>query len=106
MKILHIILAFLILTISVLPCTDSIAEKTQHQEDVNLADTHAHTDADHSDSCAPFCHCECCGVSVVMPHFGQVQGEMEIIPLKNESFYAFHYTFLHSNGVWHPPALS
>lgn len=104
MKILHIILALFILSATVFPCTDSLEEIAHYQYDGQHAENHDHNDADHSDTCVPFCHCDCCGVSVVMPQFGQAQAKMETIPLKNESYYAFHYTFQFSNGVWHPPA--
>lgn len=88
-----------------MPCTDSIEEITHYQEDGQHTDAQNHNHADHSDTCAPFCNCDCCGVSVVMPQFVSYQDELVIIPLKNESYYTFLYTFQYSNGVWHPPAL-
>lgn len=111
MKILSFILAIFMFSVSLLPCTDANEMSTEyavHSEHHHDAHTHIadHNHEDHEDTCAPFCLCDCCGVSIVDPQFVHYKGKMESIPLQNKSYYSFLYTFQYSNGVWHPPALA
>ncbi|MFT4661492.1 MAG: hypothetical protein ACI8XB_001769 [Patiriisocius sp.] len=110
MRILAFILSLVVLSISLVPCTDGL-EAHSHEENIaNLehGHDHEHNDHDHSeesgDDCPPFCSCTCCGVSITIP-------TNEIWSIKNNSnlfSYSFHYsslyTYAFSEGLWHPPS--
>ncbi|MEO6917105.1 MAG: DUF6660 family protein [Chitinophagaceae bacterium] len=60
MKIFAFIMAFLVLSLGIMPCADagaSITDVKAKSEIGNTTDQHAH---DASDACSPFCHCACC----------------------------------------------
>ena len=56
MKFIAFILAFIVLTLSCMPCADfaSTCEST-----IELKAPH-NEEAQHNDICSPFCHCACC----------------------------------------------
>ncbi len=68
MKFLGLIMAFLVLALSVMPCADAAAtiyDGKAKSEIKNTTDQQAHNDAD---ACSPFCYCACCA-SLSINHF-------------------------------------
>lgn len=61
MKIIALLLSFYILSLNVLPCTDSADVSVTSQTEVSLNSDLHHGDFD-QDLCAPFCTCHCCHV--------------------------------------------
>ncbi len=57
MKLFAFIMAFLVLTLSALPCADII---TDGQQTIEIATNQSQPDQDHNDACSPLCHCSCC----------------------------------------------
>lgn len=91
-------------SVSLLPCTDGEQAAEHAHEHAEHSNTQEHHHEEHSDTCAPFCYCDCCGVSIVQPHYIFYAKAVENIPLQNQVYYSFLYAFEFSNGVWHPPA--
>lgn len=64
MKFFTLIMAFLVLALSCLPCAD---KDCVGKDDVKTALTKSadETHKSHDDSCSPFCHCSCCSSYLV-----------------------------------------
>jgi len=104
MKFLTFIMAFLVLTLSCLPCADCDAVMKDNKAKTALTKTSGAKHNDHEDSCSPFCHCTCCSTHLVV---------------QNIPFFSFNRfsSFTHfqsliednllerSNPVWQPPQL-
>ncbi|GBL35485.1 hypothetical protein EMGBS15_10800 [Filimonas sp.] len=105
MKLSWLLLAFYILVLSVIPCSDEgecdtvsfSTEQWQQQSHEN----HEH----HKELCSPFCTCACCGISIaytVVPFFmpvRKIDKVLErIIPFSPES-----YSKEISSIIWQPP---
>lgn len=60
MKFVALIMAFLILALSVMPCADAgaVTTDTKAKTEINKTTDQQHHNA--NDACSPFCHCSCC----------------------------------------------
>ena len=110
MRIIAFILSFVVLSISLVPCTDGLA--THSHEDTSEAilheHDHNHVDHDHSeessDDCPPFCSCTCCGVSITIPENDQWTLINNTPQFSYTFHYSIHYDYTFSEGQWHPPS--
>ena len=102
MKIIALIMAFLVLALSVMPCADTnamganaitkISKQSQPQED------------NHTDACSPFCTCTCCaGIA-----FLSALKKPALVSAPNSPVYSSIITprlFSIALPVWQPPKL-
>lgn len=100
-RIFALILSFIVLALSVLPCSD---DENCNQEKVELAADHS--DHDHEeDFCTPFCVCSCCGsvgFVLAVPFFDikQSYGDKTpklITPYQSAFISSYNFSF------WQPP---
>ncbi len=60
MKIVALIMAFLVLALSVMPCADAGTAFNDGKAKSEITKATDRQDHDDSDACSPFCHCACC----------------------------------------------
>ncbi|WP_457616963.1 DUF6660 family protein [Lutibacter sp.] len=100
MKLFAIILSILTLTLSALPCDDSISIETSQTAFHSVSDTNTL----HTDLCSPFCACVCCA-SIAVDYFlsPYTINQTHFSSLKKNT----HYTSLYSNqflaNIFQPP---
>ena len=103
MRIFTTILAFLMLSLSCIPCADSIVANISAGE--KLVAQHGMNDLQHKDDCSPLCTCSCCGpVTFVSVH------PFVDYPLTHGTVSYGCYIASHIQDillpVWQPPQLS
>lgn len=104
MKVFTFILSFYIVALSIVPCADGLDHDSDNSvSELSLKQEHDHSEDD-QDDCTPFCTCVCCGSLLAMPTTHQGDKSSQDL----SSSYLFHYTsdysFIYSEGVWHPPS--
>ncbi|MBC7390494.1 MAG: hypothetical protein H7329_14865 [Opitutaceae bacterium] len=103
MRLAAIILSFIIVFLSVMPCTDRI---TCEQESESIAH-HDHSD-DQTDTCSPFCICACCGsISLEMPFIENPfrLERQEMMVSKQDVPNNPNFTSSHFFSIWQPPKI-
>ncbi len=60
MKIVALIMAFLVLALSVMPCADAGAAINDGKAKSEITKTTDRQDHNEADACSPVCHCTCC----------------------------------------------
>lgn len=108
MRFTAFILSVLIVVLSVLPCSDALAENTSSSS--NITHVTQHDDHSHeSDFCSPLCTCACCGTVVVTAQ--KVQASVEapriLFSENNKTTFALGQQIPNSfNGAtWLPPKI-
>lgn len=100
MKILTFILSLMVMTLSLVPCSDAL-------NDCEAAEnSHTHKE-DHNDFCTPFCTCYCCGANVVLSDFSfHKVSDPVYIPIngKVNSHYPSFIPGFYGN-IWQPPKI-
>jgi hypothetical protein len=105
MKFLFLFLAFYLLCLSCIPCSDS--KECNVSSVVEISPLNNHQEHNHSNEvCTPFCTCSCCSVSAFYSPFNKVQFvkidfQSEKYPLHNENFNSEV-----SYSIWQPPKLN
>lgn len=104
MKFFAFIMAFLVLSLSVMPCADAGAAIKDTKAKTEITKTTDQQDHNDADACSPFCHCACCaGFSI--NHF---IAALTIIPPYSSTTKS---SFLHSDvievvlPIWQPPQI-
>ncbi|WP_157558288.1 hypothetical protein [Microscilla marina] len=112
MKYTAFILSLLILTMSVLTCTDGVTcENGLVVEQSAHNDTHDEVEASHDhsedsqDTCSPFCACQCCGLSISLTVFVAVLQKHRMPALVYQDHYAPSYSQEYLGSIWHPPTV-
>jgi hypothetical protein len=105
-KLLTALLAFYLLLLPIVPCSDIDEGNRQEQPVVSAAASHSdHQDND--EGCNPFCNCSCCG-QIFTPVF--LAGKtIPVKPITKKRRYFYRATaFLpgYSGAIWQPPKLS
>ncbi|MCA5003540.1 DUF6660 family protein [Sphingobacterium bovistauri] len=105
-RFLYIILSMYLLSLTVIPCSDSIVSMCQNQ----IEDTHAHDNpnsADNHDNCSPFCVCNCCKVYGVSQLLGDYFPNSDLKYIQSENYPIFDFPICHNDSldVWQPPQL-
>ena len=68
MKIMVSILSIYLISLSVFPCADVLVSD-DHDTEIHLAQTDGgENHSDDTDSCTPFCQCQCCGAQITAFH--------------------------------------
>ena len=93
------------MTLAIVPCADASVSRVIPIEKTDCD----HSDDKHTDNhddCSPFCSCDCCGMSVVVP----VLQWFETTDFEQNHIYSFYYSFQYSfdylGGIWYPPIAS
>lgn len=104
MKILTYILALMILALNCVPCMDGANEKNTNNSNSVISKSSEKKQSTESDSCSPFCTCNCCpGFTFVNKNFQLVHPFL----CKAEKI-ALHLPFKITNialPIWQPPQL-
>jgi hypothetical protein len=103
MNFFKIILAFYIVALSLVPCSDGIGKG--HDEIANIENS-TPSDADHPDhaeSCTPFCNCTCCGLALLTSGDNFSFEIQTFSPI--EFFYKNGTALSLSYSIWLPPKI-
>lgn len=101
MRFVNIILAFLVLFLSLVPCSDGGVSNKNYQ--YRMTDSHSHQTP--SDNCTPFCSCVCCSSNITL--------EDVIFEILTPEIYSHQEVCFHSSSdvleftypVWQPPKI-
>lgn len=98
-------MAFLVLTLSILPCADegSITKKGKAKTEITKQHSQQE-DQEHNDACSPFCQCTCCAGSSIN-HFFDAASSLALIDSKLYTSYLSEDLFEYSPPIWQPPQL-
>ncbi|WP_179348800.1 DUF6660 family protein [Winogradskyella pacifica] len=90
MKNLAFILSFYIFALNLAPCADFVLPDNDVTTEISqvIQDDHQHQDA--SDSCSPFCICQCCHINAT--HF-------KLVSIKIDNSYISTQDFFYLNGT-------
>jgi hypothetical protein len=99
MKIFALLLAFITVSLSVVPCTDMHAQQSNMAQSIQEAQHHNHHAAD---SCTPFCQCNCCQGFVVVTGLTYCS-QVPVFPKKHFSVYNNQDLSSISAIHWQPP---
>lgn len=67
MKFFTLIMAFLVLVLSCMPCADQECVGKDSSTKTELVKNTDGAHKSHGDSCSPFCHCSCCSIYLETP---------------------------------------
>ncbi|ACU07583.1 hypothetical protein FIC_01133 [Flavobacteriaceae bacterium 3519-10] len=105
MKFLAFLLSVFFMVLTVVPCSDTanfFGDKTGVAEEVHLQQGQA----GHADQCAPFCVCNCCGMSMTVTQIKKLLPEKNFLLVKAEiTESTYNYSLLFNAGIWQPPKL-
>lgn len=104
MKWLAFMLNVIVLLQSFMPCADSGIISDRSILVLGRADNHQ-KESDHTDDCAPFCHCTCCAGFSVNHTIANVQTTPFRYNRSLFSIYSFNLLSI-SLPVWQPPQLA
>ena len=104
MKLFAFIMAFLVLGLSCLPCTDDVLALNAGKTKTKIINQHSHDKQDHNDACSPFCQCACCPGFSVNHSFSSVNVP-DIVCCKNFASYLPENIIEVSLPVWEPPRM-
>ncbi len=104
MKFFALIMAFLVLALSVMPCADTCTAYNDGKAKSEITQTTDRQDHNDAEACSPFCHCACCAGFSINPFIASII----IIP-----FYASNSScsFLPADvikvalPIWQPPQI-
>ncbi len=103
MRFLASILSVYLLLLTAVPCIDAHADNVLHKTTLSQEkqDNHQHSD---SDSCSPFCACNCCATSVV---FQIYQAKLNCFSFSEKQYFPVS-SVCFSNplaSIWQPPKI-
>lgn len=109
MKSASIILSFILLVLSCLPCADADKDVIVDAAGKVVAHTDDHSKELHTDLCSPFCICNCCGAQI-LNFTPTLVFEVASVPAeyieKPQIIYNSNLASQFSGGIWQPPQLS
>jgi hypothetical protein len=107
MKFFWLFFSILLLTLSVLPCGDTIECNDNTRTEIAQQDNHEKHNHN-SELCSPFCSCACCGIAV--SQFIPVKFEFKKLVfveiVKHQTFYKFNFSSINICHIWQPPKIS
>ena len=108
MKKFWLLFSILILTLSVLPCSDAIECNDKTKVEITQQENHEKHNHN-SEQCPPFCSCACCGVQLA-------NFENELMFFKENNIFSFlkekisSYQTIYiqklADKIWQPPKIS
>ena len=104
MKTFWINFAFYILTISLLPCTDT-ADCNDHNLVAEIDNSNHQKDSNNTEQCSPFCICSCCGITTVQLQIPLLTftNHIYFAKVKQTIFYQLYTPTNNYNNIWQPP---
>jgi len=100
MKYIAVILSFLTIALSSIPCDDDITMSEQLVVTSQNSDTHA---GDITDLCTPFCTCVCCATIVLEPNIQQDISNLVISTSELNTSYTVSFSCNFLNRIFQPP---
>lgn len=108
MKNFWLLFSILILTLSILPCGDTIECKDNSKTQIALHNDHENHN--HSaEQCPPFCICACCGVQLANFDTQLISSkENNIFTFQKEMISSYETIYIQkiSEKIWQPPKIS
>jgi hypothetical protein len=105
MKFFAFIMAFLMLTLPVLPCADDAEAPADKVKTEIVKQNGQQQEQEHNDVCSPFCHCTCCaGFSI--HHYFTTSASLLLNSRKSYTTYLPDDLIEHSSPIWQPPQLN
>jgi len=104
MKFFALIMAFLILAISVMPCADSQVLSAKEGAKTELVKTGKQQDNPIQDDCSPFCQCSCCAGFSINHFIASVTTTPHLLVNPTSSFLPLEVIEV-SLPIWQPPQL-
>ena len=106
MKFFAYIMAFYILVLSVVPCSDVHNDCKDKKSKTELTQNHDHKQ-DKDDHCSPFCTCTCCATSVVAIDFTLFQIKKPTDFTISQKVAIRNFSFLSNffGNIWQPPKI-
>lgn len=104
MKFFAVIMAFLVIVLSCMPCADTSAMKSVDSKQPIAKTMESNDTGEHNDNCSPFCHCTCCSCTSI----NEVQIFTSFIPIypsNTTTTYLPENTREISLPIWQPPQL-
>src|SRR4051812_37686981 len=98
MRFPTLLLAFIVLCLSLIPCSDKICI----DEKIGIE---AHSDqahSDHREGCTPFCTCSCCSTNIVFSVETIIISKIPELITQNLFFYQESKSHF-SHSIWQPP---
>jgi hypothetical protein len=107
MKMFTFFMAFYILVLSAIPCSDMHNECRDTNTKTELTQNHDHQQ-DQDDNCSPFCICSCCNANATVFNLSPFQIKAptffpasQKVTLRNFSFVSNYF-----GNIWQPPKIS
>jgi hypothetical protein len=108
MRLLNIILSIYLVLLSCLPCADMEVNSLVHSSTEFSANYDDHSHDKESDSCPPFCVCNCCGMQIF--NFSQeLTFEFRKTAIEITTQIPTYKSILTSNfygSIWQPPQIA
>ena len=97
------ILSFLMLFLSLKPCSDRVSPEGKYIDEINVNHNHQ---KDNDDSCPVTCICNCCEISITYELINPPNLKMNLdISALVLSEYQSNYKFDSLTNIWQPPQL-
>ena len=107
MKFITYILSFIILSMVIIPCTDTIyGTNKSNGSTFEIKKPVTEQSQKQKDDCSPVCNCQCCGNLITIPTLYLFKKLTNTIHFTRNFAYSFHYSYKFAKGIWHPPLFS
>src|SRR5262245_11803471 len=103
MKLFALIMAFLVLVLSIVPCAD-INASTNYIAKTEITKSTQQKGDPQQDDCSPFCHCTCCASFSINSVITTV-GSPAAITVTDFSSFSSDHLIERSLPVWKPPKI-
>lgn len=101
MRVAAIILVFIIIALSCVPCSDAPAFLTKAKQEISKTQNHSDSK---SDQCSPFCICSCCAGFYVNHTFFQYSS-LNILSKPTYAAFLPYFIVEFPSAIWQPPQL-
>lgn len=104
MKIVAFLMAFYILALSLMPCSDMHNECKDSKAKTEISQNHNHNQ-DQDDHCSPFCTCACCATFFTAFSITPInlQKTVAFATDKKVAIHNFSLPSNHFGNIWQPP---
>lgn len=98
----------IIITFSGMPCGDAFAVSEKSHATTQIVDDSSHEKSHHSDSCSPFCVCNCCHVASCLIYGPFTHEYIQITPITKNLPQEYSTVFISNfyGCIWQPPQLA
>ncbi|MET7001448.1 DUF6660 family protein [Chitinophaga defluvii] len=105
MKWFALTLVFYLSALLLVPCSDAI-NRCERGTPTSQRESHNHSQ-DKNDNCTPFCHCNCCSVSMATYNFNLPELNIPLPAFSGQkvALRDFHFTSRYVGNIWQPPRI-